>query len=84
MLDPTAVPGLLGPLGLLIGSLIVVMVLWRLVQDYIKELQTSRDRWRDLAVSYEAKFDEQTEVLRLLPTIGATLERMDRRLETLR
>jgi hypothetical protein len=84
MPDPTAVPGLLGPLGLLVGSLIVVVVLWRLVQEYIKELQTSRDRWRDLAVSYESKFDEQTEVLRLLPTIGATLERMDRRLETLR
>ena len=72
---------LLGPLGLLVGSLIVVGVLWRLVLEYIKELQTSRDRWRDLASSYEPKFDEQTEALRILPILVAGLERIERKVD---
>jgi hypothetical protein len=81
MPDPTAVPGLLGPLGLLIGALIVVVILWRLVLEYIKELQTSRDRWRDLASSYEPKFDEQTEALRILPILAASMERIERKVD---
>jgi hypothetical protein len=73
---------LLGPLALTVGALIAVGALWRLVGDYITELQTSRDRWRDLATSYESKFDEQTEALRILPALVNTLERIERRLES--
>lgn len=73
---------LLGPLALTAGSLIAVVALWKLVGDYITELRTSRDRWRDLAVSYESKFDQQTEALRVLPTVVSTLERIERRMES--
>lgn len=71
---------LLGPLALTAGALIAVVALWRLVGDYIKELQSSRDRWHALASSYELKFDEQTEALRVLPTLVATLDRLERAL----
>jgi hypothetical protein len=81
---PEILKELLGPMGLLFGALIVVGVLWKLVLEYIKELQTSRDRWRDLASSYESKFDQQTEALRILPTIAAAIERLERQWESSR
>jgi hypothetical protein len=88
MLDPTAVPGLLGPLGLLIGSLIVVMVLWRLVQDYITDLRTARDRWRDVHTTDFSMLDEQKDAIERLTTavekLAEGIERIDRRTESLR
>jgi len=72
---------LLGPLALTVGLIIAVGVLWRLVVDYIADLRTARDRWRGLAEGYESKFDEQTEALRILPTVVAALERIERRLD---
>lgn len=77
-------PQLLGPLGLTFGLIIAVGVLWRLVGDYISELRTSRDRWRALAESYGPKFDDQTDKLDTLVTISDALERVERKVETLR
>lgn len=83
---------LLGPLGLLAGSLMAVVVLWRMLTDrqkrdvgaqdaLIAELSASRDRWRSLAESYDGKFDQLIDTQRILPSMAATLERIERRLE---
>lgn len=74
-------PELLGPLGLTIAALIVVGVLWKLVREYIAHLRTNGDGWRAVAESQATKLDEQTEALSILPSMAATLERIERRMD---
>jgi hypothetical protein len=73
---------LLGPLALTVGLLIAVGVLWRLVGDYINELRTTGERWREQALSWEPEFEKQTEALKVLPAILATLERIERGMDS--
>lgn len=77
-------PQLLGPLGLTFGLIIAVGVLWRLATQYIADLRRRDERWQAKSDQDESKLAEQTKALSIIPKIAEAIERIERKVETLR
>ena len=55
-------PEVLGPLGLTIGAVAVVVVLWRSHERADRDMKVDRDYWRDLALTGADLADKSTTI----------------------
>jgi hypothetical protein len=53
-------PGLdviLGPIGVAAGAIVVVVFLTRILREYIEELKSERNTWRDRSLASDVRTD---------------------------
>ena len=56
---------LLGPLAALVGALIVIGFLARILREYIEELKSERNIWRDRSLASDVRTDRLADAFEL-------------------
>lgn len=62
---PPDITSLLGPFGALIGAIAVVAFLARILREYINELKSERDIWRDRSLASDTRTDRLADAFEL-------------------
>lgn len=55
----------LGPLGALVGAVAVVVFLARILREYIEELKSERNVWRERALASDTRTDRLADAFEL-------------------